>query len=207
MVTSLYSVSLTGHVLHRYRSVWGTAAASCFGYEERTNILIMIALSIHARKTCNFPLRLWMTMMMMMIMTEELEAAVLICTQVDYTEQSLTYMKYFVFHWMQIRRFTTCCIPDVLKMILKDVCVNFVKLLQYRYCQQICAVTSNDVLGDVLTILFGVRQGGVLSQMRFSLYIHIADVIIDVKNVLRYLFWSRFLFCQRFLFFKKPLAK
>jgi len=53
-------------------------------------------------------------------------------------------------------------------------------LLRYWYSRQVCAVLWNSVLGECFNILCGVRQGGVLSPVLFS--VHIDNVIVNLRN-------------------------
>ena len=57
------------------------------------------------------------------------------------------------------------------KLLQRGVHINFVKILQYWYSRQVCAVMWNSIIGDTFRILCGVRQGGVLSPILFSLYV------------------------------------
>ena len=56
----------------------------------------------------------------------------------------------------------------------------FIKVLIYWYSQLHCAVLWKSVLGETFWIQCGVRQGRVLSQYLFSLYVD--DVISALRN-------------------------
>jgi len=59
----------------------------------------------------------------------------------------------------------------MMKLINKGVPVVFIRLLYNWYERLNCSVLWNNVLGDVFPISCGVRQGGVLSPILFSVYV------------------------------------
>ena len=66
------------------------------------------------------------------------------------------------------------------KLLDRNVPACLVLLLKYWYGHLQCAVRWCNVLGNWFPILSGVRQGGVLSPVLFS--IHIDDLITDMKQ-------------------------
>ena len=67
------------------------------------------------------------------------------------------------------------------KLLDRNVPVCLVLLLKYWYghLRCVCAVRWNNALGNWFSILSGVRQGGILSPVLFSVYID--DLITDLK--------------------------
>ena len=66
------------------------------------------------------------------------------------------------------------------KFLDRNVPACLVLLLKYWYGNLQCAVRWCNVLGNWFPILSGVRQGGVLSPVMFSIYID--DLITDLKQ-------------------------
>ena len=57
------------------------------------------------------------------------------------------------------------------KLINKGVPAVFIRLLCNWYKRMKCSVLWNNVLGDIFDVNCGVRQGGVLSPILFSIYV------------------------------------
>ena len=66
------------------------------------------------------------------------------------------------------------------KLLNKGVPAVFVTLLRNWYKRMSCSVLWNNVLGDVFSVKCGVRQGGVLSPILFSIYVD--DLISELRN-------------------------
>ena len=66
------------------------------------------------------------------------------------------------------------------KLINKGVPVVFIRLLSNWYKHMKCSVLWNNVLGDVFDMNCGVRQGGVLSPILFSIYVD--DLTEELRN-------------------------
>ena len=58
--------------------------------------------------------------------------------------------------------------------------VRFVRILQNWYSKLCAAIQWNGVIGNVFAIQCGVRQGGILSPMLFSIYID--DLIKELRS-------------------------
>ena len=56
-------------------------------------------------------------------------------------------------------------------LIEKNVCPKIVRLLLYMYTNQQCYVQCGDARSDTFNIFNGVKQGGVISPLLFTLYI------------------------------------
>jgi len=59
----------------------------------------------------------------------------------------------------------------LVKLINKDVPVVLIRLLRNWYSRLSCSVLWNNALGDVFSVNCGVRQGGVLFPILFSVYV------------------------------------
>ena len=66
------------------------------------------------------------------------------------------------------------------KLINKGVPAAFIRLLCNWYKRMKCSVLWNSVFGDIFDVNFGVRQGGVLSPILFSIYVD--DLIGELRN-------------------------
>ena len=58
------------------------------------------------------------------------------------------------------------------KLLKKNVSVKFVRILHNWYSKLCASVQWNGIIGNVFPILCGVRQGGILSPMLFSIYVN-----------------------------------
>lgn len=67
-----------------------------------------------------------------------------------------------------------------LKLLERNVSVDFVRLLRNWYCRLTASVMWNNFVGAHFVILCGVRQGGVLSSLLFSVYVD--DLIQLLKH-------------------------
>ena len=55
-------------------------------------------------------------------------------------------------------------------LIKKSVCPKIVRLLLYIYTNQQCYVQWGEARSDTFKFLNGVKQGGVISPLRFTIY-------------------------------------
>jgi len=66
------------------------------------------------------------------------------------------------------------------KLINKGVPAVFIRLLCNWHKRMKCSVLRNNVFGDIFAVNCGVRQGGVLSPILFSIYVD--DLIGELRN-------------------------
>ena len=66
-----------------------------------------------------------------------------------------------------------------IKLLKRNVSLRFVRILQCWYSKLCASVQWNGVIGNVFSIHCGVRQGGILSPMLFS--IHSDDLIKELR--------------------------
>jgi len=87
--------------------------------------------------------------------------------------------KFTVLLLIHLKRLIKCYIMDfLLNFYKKRVYVKFVRILRNWYSKLYASVLWNGLLGNIFPILCGVRQGGVLSPLLFSVYVD--DLYISI---------------------------
>ena len=66
------------------------------------------------------------------------------------------------------------------KLISRNMCPIIIRLLLNMYIQQKLQVKWNDVTSEQFNVSNGVRQGGIMSPLLFSIYVD--DMLLDLKN-------------------------
>ena len=67
-----------------------------------------------------------------------------------------------------------------MKLLKRNVSLRFIRVLQNWYSKLCASVQCNGVVGDVFPINCGVRQGGILSPILFSIYMD--DLLIELRE-------------------------